>query len=80
MHVLWELDDTGSLGASTHGGHYLIVERLPGEAAWDWVVWRRGAHPRAAQYGKALSAETAMMAAERTVRECGAAGSVAVTR
>jgi hypothetical protein len=74
MHVLWELDDTGSLAASTPGGHYLLVERLPEKAAWDWVVWRRGAHPRAARHGKAYSAETAMMAAERMVRECGDVG------
>jgi hypothetical protein len=71
MLTLWHnVDDTVfATVASRHGGrrYHLLAERLPGDG-WDWIAWRAGDSPDAAQHGCAPSAKTAMAAAGGVVR------------
>ena len=79
MQVNWTLIDNTLYATFTpdRGGCYrLIVEQLPGESTWDWVVWGQGQLLSEVRYGTAPSAQVAMTRSEAYVNVAPKIGSL----
>jgi hypothetical protein len=68
--VTWTLHESMLYARTIIGDvcHHLVVERLPTNKKWEWVVWALGTSPETARRGVTPSAETAMAQAQACVR------------
>jgi hypothetical protein len=68
--LLWEQVDSAFYATATtlegESTLHLIVEALPDQASWDWMIWHRG-QLTALRQGEARSASSAILDAEKSL-------------
>jgi hypothetical protein len=72
MHMPWYLIENTlfatAISTDTGVRYYAVIEQLPEQDGWDWIVWRPGDTSFVARYGMAPHAVVAMATAQDITR------------